>query len=105
VNTAASVTNAAEELAAEVCRQLYLDPHRLVLIEHYGYADGTSGQPRGFDRVTFDAAASVGLTFLNPSWQPMTDADWADLGLPARPPVQYDAKGLPVSSDPAEATR
>ena len=90
-NPGTSITNMCEHLAFWVCRDLGIDPIRLVWIEHYGYPSAfEAGNPRPFDLVEFDLmpAGRDGI-FSNPRWWRMTDSDWKRLGLTARQPVEY----------------
>lgn len=86
-NPGASVTNAAELLAEQVCRTFSIFPAKLVWAEHYGY--GTPGVTRGFDLVTFNLYTSRAY-LREPSWRPMRDEDWRALGLEPRESVTYE---------------
>jgi hypothetical protein len=90
-----SITNAVEFLASLVCDQFHIDPDKLSWIEHYGYA-GTTFPERGFDRVIFSQIhamrSSGSVYFKEPHWQRMIESDWIVLGLPPRPPVQYQKR-------------
>jgi len=88
-NPGMSITNAAEEAATAVCRQLGIDPHRLVWIEHY---DANSYRDRGteesFDVVTFRKVTPMAsVIFAAPAWKRMKAEDWATLDLPPRCPL------------------
>ena len=88
-NPGTSVTNAAEELACQVCVEFSIDPSQLVWIEHYGYpAPGElKRHPRTYDLVTFTISpAARGAVFRQPQWRPMRNEDWLALGLEPRPP-------------------
>ena len=90
-NPGTSVTNACEILASSVCVGFGIDPSTLVWLEHYGYASSSpSGNPRRFDLVSLELlpVGHDGL-FTNPSWRPMQDADWIELGLEPRAPAHY----------------
>jgi len=106
-NPGTSITNVAEHLASEVCDRFGIDPDKLVWIEHYGYAGASEGlQERTFDRVTFGRRPREGFRrsatvrrqhpdgwpgyFRDPSWRPMREEDWWELGLSPRPPVTYE---------------
>jgi len=107
-NPGTSITNVAENLASEVCDRFEIDPDKLVWIEHYGYPGACAcTRDRTFDRVTFKRrdrdtirwSPALGRHkpdgwpgyFQEPSWRPMNDADWWELGLSPRPPVTYES--------------
>jgi hypothetical protein len=89
-NPGTSITNAFELVASAVCLQFAIDPHRLVWIEHYGYASAfAAGNPRPFDLVSFDVWPDRDRRVAHPQWKRMHNADWLALGLTPRPPVEY----------------
>jgi hypothetical protein len=82
-----SITNAAEFVATAVCRELGINPVRLVWVEHYGYPSPvTPERPRTYDRVSFGRILPPASELLlrKPVWQVMQPADWQELGLDAR---------------------
>jgi hypothetical protein len=103
-NPGMSVTIAAEQIADAVCRQMSIEPHRLVWIEHYPAEKcpvcrgckteircracdgrGVRRERATYDRVRFaviDTRAEP--MFDDPAWSPMTDCDWHELGLEPR---------------------
>jgi hypothetical protein len=83
-NPGASVTNAAELIATQVCQHYQIDPAALVWVEHYppGRAHGKTPD---WDRVTFQIIrAGHHWYFAEPDWRPMRPQDWLALGLPPR---------------------
>ena len=89
-NPGTSITNAFELVASAVCLQFAIDPHRLVWIEHYGYASAfAAGNPRPFDLVSFDVLPVRDRGVAHPQWKRMHSADWLALGLMPRPPIEY----------------
>jgi hypothetical protein len=87
-NPGTSVTNAAEQLACQVCVEFSIDPSQLVWIEHYGYpAPGELDRhPRTY-LVSFSILpAGRGAVFGQPQWRPMRNEDWLALGLEPRRP-------------------
>ena len=90
-NPGTSVTNMAEHLAYWVCIEFSIDPSRLVWIEHYGYPSAfEKGNPRSYDLVNFTILPpGHDAVFAEPTWRPMTDADWQALGLAPRQRVEY----------------
>jgi hypothetical protein len=82
-----SITNAVEYVASAVCRELRINPARLVWIEHYGYPSPVTPQrPRTYDRVKFGRFLPPGAELLveQPSWRVLQIADWEDLELDPR---------------------
>ena len=86
-NPGMSITNAAEYVATAVCRQLAIDPLKLIWIEHYGYpVPGHPERPRTYDRVTFESITPFQeIWFHRPDWKVMRIDDWRNLGLPCPP--------------------
>jgi hypothetical protein len=87
-NPGASITNAWEQLAYGVCVDFAIDPSKLVWIEHYGYPSPSGpNQPRTYDFVTFTVLPpGHDAVLARPSWRPMHDEDWRELGLEPRSP-------------------
>ena len=106
-NPGVSVTNFAEQLATLVCKMFHIDPTKLVWIEHYpaeccpvcagsGQSNtcnmcrvcggrGTRREAASYDLVTFAVRQVRGEWLLSePSWRPMTEATWRELGLEPR---------------------
>jgi hypothetical protein len=103
-NPGMSITNAAEYAATAVCRRLGIDPHHLVWIEHYPADPGPVCRGRTkkvrcracagrgvrrerdtYDRVRFAATnIQADLMFDDPTWSPITERDWHELGLEPR---------------------
>jgi Family of unknown function (DUF6166) len=73
-NTGTSITNAAERLAAEVCRCFGIDPGELIFIEHHSATRNRRHSLRDrlheerFDLVSFQVE---GGTFKSPQWIPV----------------------------------
>lgn len=91
-NPGTSITNAAEDLASQVCDHLGVKPEQLVWIEHYAYAGaGNAIKERTYDRVTFAPGAPDGppTRFKDPQWRVMQEQDWLELGLAPRKAVIY----------------
>lgn len=92
-NPGMSITNAAEEVAAAVCRDFGLEPERLVWIEHYperltGDNYGHRTEPASFDAVTF---TWDGQQFSDPQWRRLAPEELAfltGLTLPVHPDWQ-----------------
>lgn len=98
-NSGTSVTNAAEHLASFVCDSFGIAPGRLVWIEHYGASPGVR-KDETYDLVTFEESKPQQIHWLpavlrhqpdgwpghfaEPTWRPMTAADWQALGLAPR---------------------
>jgi hypothetical protein len=106
-NPGVSVTNFAEQLATLVCKMFHLDPTKLVWIEHYP-ADpcpvcagsgksskgktcrtcggrGTRREAASYDSVTLSVRhVRDGWLLSEPSWRPMTESTWRELGLEPR---------------------
>lgn len=87
-NPGASITNAAEKLAAQVCEHFAIRPSRLVWVEHYDERDlprhqWASYRPEGesYDLVSFDfrSARQIhdggGISLGKPTWKHTTKAD------------------------------
>lgn len=67
-NPGMSITNAAAELATQVCQRYGIDPECLVWVEHYGATATTSYRqdpPETYDLVTF---TWTGKGFAQPRW-------------------------------------
>src|SRR2546426_12007796 len=77
-NPGTSITNMAEGLAMEVCRDYGIDPDKLVWIEHYGYQSPMKAlSPRAYDFVSFQLVSDGHRAkFAEPKWRPMRDEDW-----------------------------
>ena len=73
-NEGTSITNMAEQLATQVCRDFSLDPQRLLWIENYtDLIDGPAERtPDSFDLVSFEWS---GEAFSNPKWRPLNYAE------------------------------
>ena len=81
-NPGTSVTNAAEVIATQVCRENAISPHRLVWVEHYAKR-GSALNPMEptWDRVTFDFDWEQ-AAFRWPVWSPLTGRAVAELLAP-----------------------
>ena len=66
------MTNVAESLATQVCRQYGISPQGLVWIEHYPESSLASGE--SWSRVTFDFNWSR-AEFVRPEWRYITRKD------------------------------
>lgn len=98
-NPGTSVTNQAEVLATQVCREFELWPSLTRWIEHYPPGDSFG---ESFDEVTFTLDPHAGLT--RPRWRRLTRAEVARLiGEPVSPPGNEvpDAAGPREQSGPA----
>jgi hypothetical protein len=103
-NPGMSVTNAVEALATQACEQFDLNPRSVVWIEFYGYpANEDPLAARPYDRVRFASVNSRG-PLGHPSWSPMTDDAWRELGLePRRDGIKFNL-GMTVITANAKAT-
>lgn len=79
-NPGQSITNAVEHIAFQLCDQFNINPHKLILIEHYDtwFCDEDEWNLVKFEKIPPDSA------FENPTWHPMTKEDWRKLGFRPR---------------------
>jgi hypothetical protein len=78
-NTGMSITNAAEELAMQVCQYYEIPMAELIWIEYYPQRVGRN---ESFDRVKFQIKHSC---FTEPTWEPISDWEAEKLiGCPLR---------------------
>ena len=80
-NTGTSVTNAAETIASQLCRERpALDPARLIWIERYP-PRGSRHSPiaESFDLVTFQVTDSTRRTVARPTWKRLTAKEFQAL--------------------------
>jgi hypothetical protein len=83
-NPGASVTNAAELIATQVCQRFDIDPAKLVWIEHYPPSK-SHGKKADWDLVNVSFIHHGDYWhFEMPSWRPMRPKDWTSLGLDSR---------------------
>jgi arsenate reductase (thioredoxin) len=91
-NPGPSITEGFEVLASVVCHEFAIDPHKLVWIEHYGYASAFKlANPRHYDLVNFVARnlTDGNVLISQPEWSRMDEDAWRALGLAPRQPVNY----------------
>ncbi len=74
-NPGISITNNAEYIYDQVCRQFSIPPEKLVWLEHYDIYEGDE-----WNLVTFETSPSAD-EFADPKWTSMTPALWRSLGL------------------------
>lgn len=86
-NPGTSITNAAEQIADQVCARFGIAPTRLIWLEHY--ADAEPNEWRLVD-FTFDAEKG----FTDPVWREMTPHRWRALRLSPRKPAPHDGYRL-----------
>jgi hypothetical protein len=86
-NPGTSITNAAEEIADQVCARFGIAPDRLLWLEHYADAE-----PEDWRLVTFTYDAEKG--FIDPVWVEMTPARWRTLKLSPCTPAPKDGYRL-----------
>jgi len=67
-NKGTSVTNLAEQIATDVCKEFRIDPERLIWIEHYPPVD----RHEAFDLVHFNL---IGSQFSDPKWTRIAKSD------------------------------
>ena len=65
-NEGTSVTNMAEHLATQVCKDFDIDPKHLIWIEHYPERGEWKDYPESFDLVSFNLNGDG--VFSNPRW-------------------------------------
>ena len=93
-NEGTSITNMAEHLATQVCREFNIDPEQLLWIEHYtGLVDGPDERiPESFDLVSFDLSFTEDgqqcYRFTEPHWRHMPLAEVSFLTGGALPVVE-----------------
>ena len=68
-NSGKSITNAAEELAEQICQYYEILPTRLILIEHYP-SDGSAGEEFSLVRFLFSESRLV-----NPRWRSISKVE------------------------------
>jgi hypothetical protein len=90
-NPGMSTTNAIEYIALQLCEQLEIEPELLVLIEHY---DTWFADEEEWNLVQFKQR-SMTEGFAEPSWHPLSAADWAIWGM--RPRLRRNRRGQPQS--------
>lgn len=88
-NAGRSITNAAEDIAGQVCARFEISPSQLVWLEHY-----PSDEPESWERVRFLFSPERGR-FHDPVWTPMTADLWSDLGLEPLPRLTLDGLTVP----------
>lgn len=86
-NPGTSITNAAEDIADQVCARFGIPPGRLVWLEHYADAE-----PREWRLVTFSHDDDQGFT--DPEWIKMTPKRWRELRVSPRKPWPHDGYRL-----------
>ena len=90
-NPGMSITNAIEYVALQLCDQFRIEPEQLVLIEHY---DTWFAREREWNLVEFQQRSMM-EGFKEPSWHPLSSADWAILGM--KPRLRRKRTGQPES--------
>ena len=73
-NEGTSVTNFAEQLATQVCREFEIQPKHLIWVEHYPERGDWKelGYPESYDLVSFNLNDNG--VFSNPRWTGITPA-------------------------------
>lgn len=76
-NTGTSITNAAAQLATEICDKYSLNKERLIWIEHYFHKNYQGGkEEERYDLVTF---MQYGRKLVAPKWSPLAKEKILDL--------------------------
>ncbi len=73
-NPGTSVTNCADYLATQVCREYEIPPDRLIWIEHYGRRE-PSPLPESWSEVTFTFDRQRNVFGSPPQWRYITASD------------------------------